>query len=329
MRGICPGEPDDAHIKFKLDAASDRDNFLIVSPSTGTTPLEVQVGVNPDSVANSFPGSGPVFLRFTTVDQTPPSTPPVVVRVTITTPDPPVIRSVVNAASLAPVITPGAVVLIRGTSLGPNISARLDQTGLYSTTLGNTTVTFNGIAAPLLSVSPTVIQAVAPYGIAGQRAAQVVVTHYPQSTVGQDSTPFSVPVADTSLGIFTRTQTGGIAVEIQNCDTDGCFPNSAENPAAHGSIVVLFATGVAPWVGPGVDGSVAIVPRLYNAGRMGLTIGGQPAQILYAGVAPYQVWGMFQANARITQGIGPGPQALVLTLGQATSASQPATIAVQ
>jgi len=206
----------------------------------------------------------------------------------------------------------------------------LDQTGLYPTTLGRTSVTFNGIPAPLLSSSPAAIKAVAPYAIAAQTAAQVVVTHYPQSSLEEASTAFSVPVADTSLGIFTRIQTSGIPIEIQNCDADGCSSNSAENPAPPGSIVTLYATGVAPWAGPGVDGAVATVLQLYPPlAMMGLTIGGQPAQILYGGLAPYQVWGMFQVNARIPEGIGSGPQPVVLTVGQASNASQQATVAVQ
>jgi hypothetical protein len=240
MGASCPGEPG-AHVKFRLDTTIDSE--LIVSPSSGTTPLEMQVGVDPNRVGNWFPGTRSVFLRFTTVDQTPPATTSVTVRVTLTTPDPPVIRSVVNAASLAPVVTPGAVVLIRGTSLGPNMSATLDQTGLFPTTLGNTTVTFNGIPAPLLSSSPLVIKAVAPYGITGQAAAQVVVTHYPQSAVEQVSAAFSVPVADTSLAIFTRTQTGAGQGDIENCDADGCTPNGADNPAPPGSIITFFRHG--------------------------------------------------------------------------------------
>lgn len=325
MRGRCPGEVD-SHVRFKLDTSIP--TGLIVSPSSGTTPLEIQVGVDPNAVGNWFSGQISRQLNFTTVDQSPPFITSAIVRVTfISTPDPPVIRSVANAASFAPVVTPGAVVLIRGTSLGPSMSATLDQTGLYPTTLGNTTVTFNGIPAPLLSSSPGVIKAVAPYGIAGQAAAQVVVTHYPLSSVEQVSAAFSVPVADTSLAIFGGTQTAGGPVGIQNCDADGCTFNGADNPAPPGSIIVFFATGVAAWVGPGVDGSIAIVPRLYSGA--GLTIGGQPAQILYAGTAPYQVWGVFQVNARVPQGIGSGPQPVVLTVGQASNASQQATVAVQ
>jgi uncharacterized protein (TIGR03437 family) len=261
------------------------------------------------------------------------------VRVTISTPDPPVIQSVVNAASFAPVVTPGAVVLIRGSSLGPNMSATPDQTGLYPATEGNITVTFNGIPAPLLSLSATVIKAVAPYGIAGQEAAEVVVTHYPQSSKEQVSDAFSVPVAETSLGIFSRTETGSGQGDILNCECRcceyrpdlycKCAPNSMDNPAPPRSVIEVFATGVTPWAGPGVDGSIAFVIGDYNPGEVGLTIGGLSARILYAGVAPYQVWGVFKVTARIPEGVSSGPQPVVLTVGQASTDSQQVTVAVQ
>jgi len=82
MRAVCPGDPD-AHIKFKLDTISPSavSDWLILSPSGGTTPLEIQVGVNPNAVANSFPSSGNLFVNFTTVDHIPPLAP----RVTIST----------------------------------------------------------------------------------------------------------------------------------------------------------------------------------------------------------------------------------------------------
>src|SRR5437868_6501559 len=49
-----------------------------------------------------------------------------------------------------------------------------------------------------------------------------------------------------------------------------------------------------------------------RAGRLdrtaSLTIGRQPAQILYAGAAPYMVSGVMQVNAVVPDGIGSGPQ---------------------
>jgi uncharacterized protein (TIGR03437 family) len=66
---------------------------------------------------------------------------------------------------------------------------------------------------------------------------------------------------------------------------------------------------------------------LYSWTRV--TIGGQPATIRYAGVAPYRVRGVFQVNAVIPEGIGSGPQPVVLTVNQASNAQQQVTVAVQ
>ena len=54
--------------------------------------------------------------------------------------------------------------------------------------------------------------------------------------------------------------------------------------------------------------------RTALAAPVSLTIGGRPATIQYAGGAPYQVMGMFQVNAKVPDGIGSGPQPVVVTV---------------
>jgi uncharacterized protein (TIGR03437 family) len=242
---------------------------------------------------------------------------------------------VLNAATLEPTISPGAVVSIEGTNLStPPLKAQHDEAGMYPTTLGDTTVTFNGIAAPLLYVSTTEIMAVVPFGVAGQKTLDVAVTHYQRAPV------FSVPATDTSPGIFTTGHPGRASAGILN--TDSTF-NSPDNPAPKGSILQIFATGAGVWVLPQVpqtlpqsvvDGSIYLtsagppyIPR--PAGPVSLTIGGQAARILYMGPAPYQVFGMLQVNAVVPEGIGSGPQPVVLTIGEKNNAQQQVTVAVQ
>lgn len=86
-----------------------------------------------------------------------------------------------------------------------------------------------------------------------------------------------------------------------------------------------------PQASPGdtLDGSVSIYAQLLPLSEVSLTIGGLPVTLLYAGVAPYQVWGVLQVNALLPAGIGSGPQPVVLTIGQKTTASQQAMIYVQ
>jgi len=65
------------------------------------------------------------------------------------------------------------------------------------------------------------------------------------------------------------------------------------------------------------------------AAPVSLTIGGKPAKILFAGAAPYEAAGMLQINAIIPNGIGSGPQPVVLTIGNRNNAAQPVTLAVK
>src|SRR5207253_1399089 len=94
-------------VKFKVDSIIPSTNLLVVSPSSGTTPLQIVVGLNPNAARMSGPGKYALSVRFTTVDQSPPRSDLAIVTVTLTNPEPPGIGGVVNSASLQPVISPG------------------------------------------------------------------------------------------------------------------------------------------------------------------------------------------------------------------------------
>jgi uncharacterized protein (TIGR03437 family) len=49
------------------------------------------------------------------------------------------------------------------------------------------------------------------------------------------------------------------------------------------------------------------------------TVNGQPAQVLYAGIAPGLVSGANQINLRLPSGITSGPLSIVVTAGTASS----------
>lgn len=329
ITALCPGNPN-ANIKYKLSNIDTASNLFVVSPSSGTTPAMVTVAVNPYTVGNAAPGTYKnIGIYFTTVDQTPGNTDFALVTLTISPPGMPAIGSVVDAASSAPVITPGTLVAIRGTNLGSNLSATFDEGGQYPTGLGFTTVTFNGIPGSLVSTSPGVITVIAPYELASQGSVSVIVTRYPQSTQEQVSNAFSVQEADNSVGIFTGPSTGNRPPAIANCNAQGCVPNGVANPATAGSVIVLYANVGPLWGNAVQDGSVSVLPTLYLGSSVSLTIGGAPATLLYYGTAPFQPWGIFQVNAVVPSGLSSGPQPVVLTIGQLSSAAQMATVALQ
>ena len=60
-----------------------------------------------------------------------------------------------------------------------------------------------------------------------------------------------------------------------------------------------------------------------------LTIGGQTAQIQFAGAAPRFLEGILQVNAYVPAGLAPGPQPVVLKIGDFNNQLQQVTVAVR
>lgn len=322
------------NVKFKLDRisgyAAALPEMFLVSPASGTTPQRVIVSVNPEVVRRHLePGPYIANFLFTTVDETPAVTIGAVVRVRLTAPPPPMVSAVINAASSEPLISPNAVVSLTGSNLGPPAGdAEYDIEGKYPTTFAKTTVRFNGVAAPLLYVSPSRIDVVVPYAMADQQSADVEVRRY-----GERST-FPVAVAETSPGIFTAGQNA--IQNIRSSEEGRTYSyNSPENPAAQGSEVVLHATGAGTWeqdtawAGEVREGYISLAVRPFLTRPVSLMIGGQPAKITYLGSAPYQSSGVLMIQASVPAGIGPGQQPVVLKIGENDNSAQSVTISVQ
>ena len=113
-------------------------------------------------------------------------------------------NSVVNGASFRPAtdlggaLAPGSIVAIFGTNLADDL--QLATAVPLPTTLGNTSVTFNGISAPLFFVASTQINAQVPFdAMPGEVSAQV-------KRGSETSTAQTVSVAAVSPGIFALNQ---------------------------------------------------------------------------------------------------------------------------
>jgi hypothetical protein len=160
-----------AHVKFRYAGVDHPPNFIVVIPSSGTTPATVQIGLNPNVAVQFAPKSTHALMaEFTTVEQAPASTAGVLItyfgggsRVLAN------VLSVGNSASFQSTLSPGALVSIFGSNLADlTLSTTFDDTGNFPTSAADTAVTFNGAAAPLLYVSPGQINAIVPFSLAGQ-----------------------------------------------------------------------------------------------------------------------------------------------------------------
>ena len=248
----------------------------------------------------------------------------------------PTISAVINAAtgSSGPV-APGEIISIFGPSsnpIGPSTPATLalDSNGNVATTLGGVQVLFNGIPAPLTYVSSTQINAVVPYGIVGQFAPFAQVKY-----LNQSSNAFSLATAATSPGIFTQTGTGTGAGAILNQDSSTNGPN---NPAAKGSVVVIYMTGEGSTTPAGITGKVtcstcAIAQLPVPALPVTVTLIDSnntryPANFIYAGEAPGFVSGVLQVDAIIPTTVPSGNLQIIVGVGPNTSRTG-VTVSVQ
>ncbi len=213
------------------------------------------------------------------------------------------IGAVVDAASEnAGPVSPGKIVVIYGGGLGPSqLIQNQPSNGVFGTQLAGTTVSFNGIPAPLIYTSATQVAAIVPYGIDPALSAMAQVT---VSYQGSISSAFSVSIAASAPSLFTANQTGAGQIATVNALT-GVF-NDAAHPAKAGDFLQLFATGEGQTAPAGVDGKLATVPYPTPNLQVNVTVDGIPATVSYKGGAPTEVAGLMQVNIQIPSGVQPG-----------------------
>ena len=231
----------------------------------------------------------------------------------------PFITSVVNGASYANgPLAAGEIVTIAGENLGPGTlaTATPGPDGTLPSNFDAVQVLFNGIPGPILTTSSNAVSAIVPYEVSGAPAIAVQVVYN-----GQTSAEVDMPVTQADPGIFSADQSGSGQGAILNCDGSN---NSPDNPAPAGAVVTLYATGGGPtqsWV----DTAALVSEAIPLASAAQATVGGEPAQVLYAGTAVGKVAGTTQITLRLPADLPSGSQQIVVTIAGEQS---PATTTV-
>ena len=302
--------------------------FAAVSPSSGMTPATLTLSlIDTREVKTLRPGtyqSGIYFSQSPTLDLSANYT-YTGVYLQLVAPPPTVVSGIVNAATLQPgPVAPGEIVSIFGANLAsPFGSLTLRESYPPAGTTWTASLSSGG-PLPQLFASPSQLNAIIPFGIAGRPAMDFQIVHFASRGIGATQA-----VTDTSPGIFTLTQTGNGQGAILNSDNS---VNGIEHPAKSGSIVQIFGTGAGLMNPPQSDGVLYVPPRppfLFPVAHTSVSIGGKPATLTYVGAAPNLVVGVLQVNAVIPDGIGPGPQPVVLTIGSNSNSNQLVTVFVQ
>jgi uncharacterized protein (TIGR03437 family) len=230
---------------------------------------------------------------------------------------------VVNAASgQAAAIVPGELLTIYGTYLGrpDGVSPPVSDDGVLPIAYAGTSVSVNGVAAPLLFVSAAQINAIVPFNISTATPAELRIHAF-----GYESEPLSLRNGLAAPALFTANGSGrGQAAALNQ---DGTL-NSVANPASAASIVTVYGTGFGATAPISNDG-VLTGSDLYGiALPVRVALGGKEAKVTYAGSAPGLVAGVSQINFQIPGGLMLGEAQIVVSAGEFNSAAV-VTIAVK
>lgn len=161
-----------------------------------------------------------------------------------------------------------------------------------------------------------------PWELQGKSSVQVKV-----SVDGTGlSNVLTVPLVQFAPQIFQNS--GQVAAIDSTTYAANATPIGAGNPAHVGDLVELFANGLGPVNNQPNSGEAAsATPQLPSTkNSVTVTIGGQPATVQYAGLAP-GFPGLYQVNVTVPSGVAAGNQPVIISVGGQNSNS--ATIPIK
>ena len=255
----------------------------------------------------------------------------------VTVANAPTIAAIVNVASYgAATISPGELVAIFGTNIGPNAPGTMTITaGFVDTTLGGVSVKVDGQNAPILFVSQNQVNIQIPYETTLGAGKAVVLTNGANPPANA-----TVTIAPAAPGIFTSDSAnpgaGQAAVLNYNASTGAYSLNTSANPAKLGDTIVLYLTGEGDYPGgsfPGVSHTGYIVPStLLPLPQLNplptVSIGGAAAAVSYAGPLVDSITGVLQMNVVVPAASTTGIAVPMSVNVGATSSQSNVTIAV-
>lgn len=183
-------------------------------------------------------------------------------------------------------------------------------------------VSIDGIDAEVLYAGASQVNFVVPPGVIPKTGARLDLLrgHVLLGTTFID-------IVDASPALFTTTQTGaGQAAVLNVLNSGGVALNGSVAPAApakRGTYLALFGTGFGSVKAPGTDGLSWLIQPVTA------TIGGAPAQVVFAGLAPQSTMGLQQINVLIPDDCPTGPAVSIRLRAGPYSTQTGTTVAVE
>jgi uncharacterized protein (TIGR03437 family) len=221
------------------------------------------------------------------------------------------------ATRVSGITTPLELISLYGSGIGPTmpLTAQIQNIGpgnqnVVTNSLGGYQVLFNGVAAPLLYVSASQINAIVPAS-AGSAPTTTIQIVTPNGTIAGPT----LRVRPSQPQVFGAMYAGSLNFAAA-INQDGTL-NSQAHPAALGSIVTVWATGAGLYSANHEDGAilgpcgpaylycyndvsiplpVSVLTTIQDVVQTELV----SVQVPYAGAAPNAVQGVLQINFVVT-----------------------------
>jgi len=207
---------------------------------------------------------------------------------------PPKITSVVNAADGKLPVAPGGLISVYGQQMAP-VNIATNEVPL-PTALGESCLTVNGVAVPVLFVSGQQINGQLPFNVDGN--AQMTLR-----TPGGISDNFNFSILSAAPSVFHTGAAGpetGLATITRADNGEFVTPT---NPVHPGDSIVIWATGLGR-TSPAIDsGMPAPSDPLPSAVIQPIIqLGGVALDVQYAGLVPGAV-GLYQINVTVPRSV--------------------------
>lgn len=200
----------------------------------------------------------------------------------------------------AAAVAPGQLITITGGGFGPAVPsyAAPDASGRYPTTFEGFEVRISGTPVPLIAVARGLIAVQVPYNLtlASQEGTVEVIDR------GTPLNSIPIRLATHSFSLFTTGDIDPLGYpRLAALNQDGSV-NSRENPAARGSVVSLFGSGLGRLTSSLETGGLNPIPPAGPLGLSELLRVAMGGSIEYLGTAPGLSTGVSQINIRLNDG---------------------------
>jgi len=212
----------------------------------------------------------------------------------------PFIQGVTDSATYGSRVAPGSLASI----FGLNLAAQTESVTNFPlpASLGGATVTIGNVSAPLLYVSATQINFQVPSSLSAGTSKLIV------NGPGGASSAFTVTITSSAPGIY---QNGINRAVAQN--ENGSL-NASNTPAASGSVITVYLTGIGAVNNAVSDGQPAPTSPISSANAtFSATIGASSATVQFLGLTPGFA-GLAQCNILVPT-LPTGDYPLTITVG--------------